>query len=53
MAFCAVAELLKIDGNELLESLMVAYVLSVRGHIVEMASKYPVFGDKYPFVISS
>ena len=49
-AFVAVAELLNISEQELLEKLMRSYVLSVREGIVDVASKYPEFKERYPFV---
>ncbi len=52
-SFVAVAELLNISEHELLEELMGAYVKSVRQGIVDVASKYPEFEERYPFVDSS
>ncbi len=52
-AFVAVAELLNISEHELLEKLISAYVISVRQGIVDVASKYPEFEERYPFVDSS
>jgi hypothetical protein len=45
-----VAELMHISSDELLQELMASYVLSVRESVADVASKYPVFGDRYPFV---
>ena len=50
VAFRAVSELLKVDGDELLENLMTAYVSSVQKSIGHVARHYPVFAEKYPFV---
>ena len=53
MAFKAVAELMDIDNQMLLETLMEEYVSSVRNCIGEVAMKYPAFREKYPFVEQS
>ena len=49
-AFAAVAELLNISEGELLDELMGSYVKSVREGIADVASKYPEFRARYPFV---
>jgi hypothetical protein len=53
MAFKAVAELLDIDSQMLLETIMEEYLSSVRNCIGEVALKYPTFRVKYPFVEQS
>ena len=50
MAFRAVAELMNVDSDQLLEELMTAYVSSVRERVADVAHQYPVFAEKYPFV---
>ncbi len=50
MAFRAVAELLNISSDELLDNLMREYVTSVQEGIGYVACHYPVFAEKYPFV---
>jgi len=50
LAFRAVSELLSVDSDELLETLMTAYVSSVQKSIGDIARYYPVFAEKYPFV---
>lgn len=49
-AFIAIADLLNIDKNELLEELMTSYIGSVRVNIVERASNHPQFVSKHPFI---
>ena len=49
-AFIAIADLLNIDKNELLEELMTSYIGSVRGDIIERASNNPQFVSKHPFI---
>ena len=49
-AFVAIAELLNIDTDELLDELMSHYVMSVRERISDIADKHPSFTDKYPFI---
>ena len=49
-AFVAVAELLNVNENELLDELMGAYVNNVRQSIVKQAGHYPEFSKKYPFI---
>ncbi len=49
-AFIAIADLLNIDKNELLEELMASYIESVRNNVVDIASKHPQFGTKHPFI---
>jgi hypothetical protein len=53
IAFKAVAELMDIDSQMLLETLMEEYVSSVRDSIGEVAMRYPAFRAKYPFVEQS
>jgi hypothetical protein len=50
VAFRAVAELMNIDGDELLQELMSSYVASVQCSIADIAYKYPAFSDRFPFV---
>lgn len=50
VAFSAVAELLNVSGDDLLENLMREYVSSVQESIGNVARHYPVFAEKYPFV---
>ena len=50
LAFRAVAELMNVDSDQLLEELMTAYVSSVRERVADVAHQYPVFAEKYPFV---
>ncbi len=49
-AFIAIADLLSIDKNELLEELMISYIESVRMNIVDISSKHPQFASKHPFI---
>ena len=49
-SFVAVAELLNTSEHQLLEELMASYVKSVRKGIVDVASKYPEFESRYPFI---
>ncbi len=49
-AFVAIAELLNIESDELLEALMRSYVSSVRENIIDVAYQHPGFSDRYPFV---
>ncbi len=49
-AFIAIADLLSIDKNELLEELMASYIESVRVNVVDIASKHPQFSSKHPFI---
>ena len=49
-AFKAIAELLNIDSDELLQALMSSYVSSVQNSIAETADIYPEFKNKYPFI---
>ncbi len=49
-AFIAIADLLGIDQNTLLEELMASYIKSVRIHVVDSTSKPPQFAEKYPFI---
>ena len=51
-SFVAISELLNISQNELLDELMESYVKSVRQGIMDVASKYPEFETKYPFLKS-
>ena len=50
MAFRAVAELMNVSSDDLLENLMSEYVSSVREKVADVAHQYPVFAEKYPFV---
>jgi len=52
VAFRAVAELINVDSDELLQHLMSNYVASVQCSIADIAHKYPAFSDRYPFVES-
>ena len=49
-AFVAVSELLNIDEHQLLDELMGEYVKSVCYGILDVASHYPMFADRYPFI---
>ena len=49
-AFKATAELLGVENNDLLESVMKTYIKSIRMKVADVAVKHPVFADKYPFV---
>ena len=49
-AFIAIANLLNIDKNDLLEELMTSYIGSVRVSIVERTSNHPQFISKHPFI---
>jgi predicted hydrocarbon binding protein len=49
-AFNAVAELLNVSSDDLLEKLMKEYISSVQEKVVDVAQKYPVFEEQYPFV---
>ena len=49
-AFVAIAALLNIESDELLEALMGSYVSSVRENIIDVAHQNPGFSDRYPFV---
>ena len=49
-AFVAIAELLNIGSDELLEALMGSYVSSVRENIIDVAHQNPGFSDRYPFI---
>lgn len=49
-AFIAIADLLNIDKNELLEELMTSYIGSVRVNMVERASSHPQFVSQHPFI---
>lgn len=49
-AFKAVAELMNVDSEELLQALMSSYVSSVQKSIADTADLYPEFTDKYPFI---
>ncbi len=49
-AFIAIASLLNIDKNDLLEKIMTSYIDSVRGGLVEKGVKHPQFVPKYPFI---
>lgn len=46
----AIAELLNVESDELLEALMKSYVSSVRENIIDVAYQHPGFSDRYPFV---
>ncbi len=46
----AIAELLNIESDELLQALMGSYVSSVRENIIDVAYQHPGFSDRYPFV---
>ncbi len=46
----AIAELLNIETDELMEALMGSYVSSVRENIIDIAHQHPRFSDRYPFV---
>ena len=49
-AFIAIADLLNMDKNELLEELMTSYIGSVRGDMIERTSHHPQFVSKHPFI---
>ncbi len=49
-AFIAIADLLSIDKNELIEELMASYIESVRVNVVDITSKHPQFASKHPFI---
>lgn len=49
-AFIAIADLLEIDRNELLEKLMTSYIESVREDMTGKSSRSPQFVTDYPFV---
>lgn len=46
----AIAELLNMESDELLEALMTSYVSSVRENIIDVAYQHPSFCDRYPFI---
>lgn len=48
--FRAVAELLNISSDELLENLMAEFVSSVQDSIGNIAQHHPAFCEKYPFI---
>ena len=50
-AFIAIADLLNICTDELLENLIENYIDSIQNSITDLGIKYPVFGNKYPFII--
>lgn len=49
-AFIAIADLLKIDRNELLEELMASYIESVRANLADITSTHPQYESKFPYV---
>jgi len=48
--FVAVADLIGVDQSELLESILITYVESIKTEIQEHAATHPQFQAKYPFV---
>jgi len=50
IAFKAIAELLKINCEDLLENILTEYVSSVKNEIENIANKYSSFSEKYPFI---
>ena len=50
IAFKAIAELLNINCEYLLENILTEYVSSVKNEIENIANKYPSFSEKYPFI---
>ncbi len=49
-AFIAVADLLGIDKNTLLEELMASYIKSIRLNVAHPAAKHPQYTSKYPYM---
>ncbi len=49
-AFIAIADLLNIDKNDLLEKIMTSYIESVRVDMIDRSVKHPQFATEYPFI---
>ena len=50
MALNAIAELLNINRDDLLENIIAGYVASVKKEIEDIANKHPSFSEQYPFI---
>ena len=49
-AFIAIADLLNIEKNDLLEKIMASYIESVRVDMIDRGAKHPQFATEYPFI---
>lgn len=49
-AFIAIADLLNIEKNDLLEKIMTSYIESVRVDMIDRGVKRPQFATEYPFI---
>ena len=51
-SFSATSELIGMNENELIEKLMNVYVDSIKAEIIDVASQFPEFDNKYPFILN-